>query len=125
MQIDWTLGELAITTIQNSSQQVTQGFYQPNSIITSVNKLPQEVGQIRVYPNPTSDRIEMKINFDQIRDVKIQLIDINGTLIWTTEKRGSKIEKIQNITNLSSGNYFLNFLIDGNQYSQTFKVQKI
>lgn len=38
MQIDWTLGELAITSIQNSSQQLTQGFHQPNYTITSVGK---------------------------------------------------------------------------------------
>lgn len=125
MQIDWTLGELAITTIQNSSQQITQGFHQPYYTITSVSELPQEIGEIKVYPNPTSDRIEMKLNFDQSRTVNIQLIDLSGKLIWTGEQIGSQIEEMKNIENLTSGTYFLNFLIDGNKYSQTFKIQKI
>ena len=125
MQIDWTLGELAITTIQNSSQKITQGFHQPNYTITSVNELQQEIGQIRVYPNPTSDRIEMELYFDQIRDVQIQLVDLNGRLIWVKEENGSQIEQIENIENLSNGTYFLYFLIDDKQYSQTFKIQKL
>ena len=32
MQIDWTLGELAIETIHHSNRQITQGFHQPNYI---------------------------------------------------------------------------------------------
>lgn len=124
-QIDWTLGELAITTIQNASQQITQGFHQPNYTITSVDKLPQEIGEIKIYPNPTSDRIEMKLNFVQRIYVKIQLIDLSGKLIWSEEKTGSQIEQVIDIVNLSNGNYFLNLLIDDNQFSQTFKIQKI
>ena len=125
MQIGWTLGEVAIATIQNSSQQLTQGFHQPNYMITSVIELPAEIGQIHIFPNPTSDIIKMELNFDQIREVKIQLIDLNGRLIWTREQIGSQIEQVKDLTNLSDGNYFLNFLIDGNKYSQTFKIQKL
>jgi len=125
MQIDWTLGELAITTIQNSSQQVTQGFHQPNYTITSIDELPQKIGEIKVYPNPTSDRIEMKLNFDQNRNIKIQLKDFNGRLIWSTEINVSQIEHVENISNLPNGNYFLTFLIDNNKSFQTFKIQKL
>lgn len=125
MQIDWTLGELAIITVQNSFNQISQGFHQPNYMITSVNELPQKIGTIEVYPNPTFDRIEMKLNFEQSRDVKIQLIDINGRLIWSMKQTGNQIEQEKDIRNLSNGKYFLNFLIDEIQYSQTFKIQVI
>ncbi len=125
MQIDWTLGELAITSIQNSSQQITQGFHQTNYTITSVNELPQKIGKITVFPNPTSDKIEIQLNFAQAKDVKIQLVDLNGRLIWSTEQNGSQIEQIKDLTNLSNGSYFLNFLIEDSQYSQTFKIQKL
>jgi hypothetical protein len=125
MQIDWTLGELAATIIQSSSLQITQGFHQPNYTITSVNELPQEIGEIKVYPNPASERIEMKLNFEKNRNVKIQLINFNGRLIWTTNKNGNQIEQVTEIADLPNGNYFLNFLIDGNKYSQTFKIQKL
>lgn len=125
IQIDWTLGELAITNIQNSSQRVTQGFHQSSYTITSVRELPKEVGQIRVYPIPTSDWIEMELNFDQKRNIAIQLIDSNGRLIWNKEENGVQIKRAEKIENLANGIYFLNFLIDESRYSQTFKIQKI
>lgn len=125
MQIDWTLGELAITNIQNSSQRVTQGFHQSSYTITSVRELPKEVGQIRVYPIPTSDWIEMELNFDQTRNIRIQLIDNNGRLLWNKEENGAQIKRAEKIKNLSSGTYFINFIIDAGQYSQTFKIQKL
>jgi len=125
IQINWTLGELAITTIQNSSHYLTQGFHQSNYMVTSVKKFPQELGEIKVFPNPTTDKISMKLHFDHIRDVKIQLIDLNGSIIWLKNKNGSKVEEEKDLTNLPNGSYFLNFYISGNQYTSTFKIQKI
>ena len=125
VQLDWTLGESAITTIQNSSLQLTQGFHQPSFTITNLNELPKEIGEIKVFPNPTSDRIEMEFFFEENRKIKIQLINANSKLIWSTEINGSRIEQVKDIANLPNGNYFLNCLIDENQYSKTFKIQKI
>ncbi len=122
IQLDWTLGEVAITTIQNSSNQITQGFHQPNYNITSVDNLSQKIGEILVYPNPTSDKIEMKLNLHQSQNVKIQLIDINGRLIWSRKQIGSQLESVEDISHLTNGNYFLNFMI--NKHSHTFRIQK-
>jgi len=125
LQIDWSLGELAITTIQNSSQQLTQGFHQPNFAVTSIDELSQKIGQIQIFPNPASSIIEMNANFDQSRNVIIQLTNLNGRLLWMTKSNGDQIKQVRDITNLPSGTYFLKFLIDENEHSQTFKIQKI
>ncbi len=124
VQIDWTLGELAVTAIQNSSSQITQGFHQPKYIITSTSELPKEIGQISVFPNPTSDRIEMQLAFDQNQKIQIQLIDINGVRQWSMEKHGQTIDETISIGALPDGNYFLNFFLEGHSYHQTFKIQK-
>lgn len=125
MRIDWTLGELSVTTIQNSSQQITQGFHQPSYTVTSVNEIPQEVGEIKVYPNPTSNKIDMKLSFEQARDVKIKLIDMNGKVFWSIEQNGNQIEQTKDLTNLTNGNYFIHFSIDENKYLEIVKIQKI
>jgi hypothetical protein len=124
MQIDWTLGELSIVTIQNASKQITQGFHQPIYTITSVNELPQELGEVNVYPNPTSGIIMIKINLDNTQNVRVQLIDFNGKLIWTKKENGSQIEWVESIKNLPNGTYFLNLMFNGNKHSQTFKILK-
>ena len=64
IQIDWTLGEVATITIQNLSQQITQGFHQPSYVITSVSTLLQEIGHVSVYPNPTSDLLNIHLNLN-------------------------------------------------------------
>ena len=125
IQIDWTLGELAITTIQNSTLQITQGFHQPNYIVTNVDEHPQKIGQINVFPNPTSDWLEITISFNQMKEVCTRLFDIHGKLILEKENQGKFISESISLSELPNGNYFLNFLIDENQYSQTFKIQKI
>ncbi|MBK6949334.1 MAG: hypothetical protein IPH16_15855 [Haliscomenobacter sp.] len=50
IQVDWTIGELVITTIQNANIQITQGFHQPGVSLTNLAVLPLEVGQIMVFP---------------------------------------------------------------------------
>jgi len=37
IQIDWTIGESFNTTIQNQSQQITQGFHQANNFVDNDN----------------------------------------------------------------------------------------
>ena len=56
-QLDWTLGEVTITTIENNTSQITQGFHQPYFEITSTNEIPSEYGNIEIFPNPTFDWI--------------------------------------------------------------------
>jgi len=124
VRIEWTLGELAITTVQNASQQITQGFHQPYYTITSVDELPKNIGQISVFPNPTSEVIKMRLNFSQHQKVQIRLTDTQGHILLTKENFGQIINNHADISDLPSGTYFLNFSIN-NQYTQTFKIQKI
>lgn len=125
IQLDWTLGEIAITSINNSSVQVTQGFHQPNFLITKTIDYPKQIGEIKVYPNPTSDRIVMDLKFEKNRKVVVRLMTINGQTLKTTELDGLTITDFMEISHLPSGNYFLNFSIDNNAYSSTYKIQKI
>lgn len=125
LQIDWTLGEVAITTILNSTQQITQGFHQPYSILTDVDELPQEIGQINVFPNPTSDWLELNFFFNQTKEVYIRLYDNHGKLILKKYYKGQFISESISLSELPNGNYFLNILIDESQFSQTVKIQKL
>ena len=124
MQIDWTLGELAITTLQNSDHQITQGFHQPNYIATIVDELPEEIGQVNVFPNPTSDWLEITFSLNQTNEIQTLLYDIHGRLILKKENKGQIISEHISLKELPNGNYFLTILIDKDQYSKTYKIQK-
>jgi hypothetical protein len=123
--LDWTVGELAVTTLENNSQLITQGFHQLSVELTSTRELPREVGQIEVFPNPTADQLQATLEFVQPRLVDMRLLDINGRVVWTKQMRGSRLQSSQDVSHLPAGTYLLHVVIDGDEYSQTFRVQKI
>lgn len=125
IQLDWTVGELSITGIQNSSTLITQGFHQSNFKLTAIDDLEAAVGEIKVYPNPTTDFLEMKLEFDRGRSISIRMIDAVGRMVWSDEVSGQLIARSISMKQFPAGNYFLHFLVDGNAYHQTLKIQKL
>jgi len=125
IQLDWTLGELAVTTIQSSNQQITQGFHQPQIQITSVLDFSEDIGSIDVFPNPSIDHLNMKMSFFKKEKIQIRLYNLEGKQILSKYIEDRNVEEILVIKSLPAGNYFLSFYIDEHKTVQTFKIQKI
>jgi hypothetical protein len=77
--------------------------------------------KLKVYPNPTSDKITINITNQSFVDVKLQLINISGQIIYYKE-----LNDIQNhneevdVTSFAKGIYYLK-VNDGNK----IKFEKI
>jgi len=125
MQLDWTLGELMIETSSNSTNLLSQGFHQTYYLISSIDKLSSEIGEINVFPNPTQDWMNVSLSFDEARNVEMFLYDPNGRLIFSKQEKGSAFTLNTSIKELPAGTYFLSFIIDNNRFKQSFKIQKI
>ncbi len=125
MQIDWTISELAISTIQNTEQQITEGFHQPFYLLESVENLPNEIGEINIHPNPTVDMLKISMTFPQRESVTIRLFNVAGQLIRETEKHGSQLEEMLSLGKLATRNYLLQFLLQERQNIHAFTIQKI
>ena len=123
-QLDWTLGEIAIRPIEGA-YQITQGFHQPYYTIVMVNELPKKIGNVELFPNPTTDYLDVRMNFEENRAVEVRLYDTQGKLIRRTEKEGRVISMKFSLLNLPQGVYFLNFTIDKDQYQETYKIEKL
>ena len=83
MLIEWSLGEMSITTISNAAHLVTQGFLQPN--------LEKQVGteaiaieaDILAFPNPVTDYLYLSAkNSDKWQ---IEIFDVVGKMIIRTD----------------------------------------
>ena len=60
--IEWTLGELATTTLTSSSGSIiTQGFHQPDLLATSVDDHHLN-SSVRVFPNPVNHELNFENN---------------------------------------------------------------
>ena len=125
LMIEWTLGELSIMTLNGSTNIITQGFHQPKLLTTNIGESLSRSESIAVYPNPTSDFIQLEMNFGKFQSVFARMIDLKGTLIWENEFYGQKITESISLKRFPEGSYLLLLLINHGESQQTFKIQKI
>jgi hypothetical protein len=114
-RFEWSLGEsVAITTMSNSNSNllVTNGFLQFNvqnqPLANLVNSfLPDE---IRVYPNPVQNILDINILHANRGKHQIELLDANGLKVKEVQLDYTGMGAIEkwNLSGLTAGQYFLN-----------------
>lgn len=112
-RFEWSLGEsVAITTMENSNLLVTNGFLQFNvqnqPLANLVNSfLPDE---IRVYPNPVQNILDINILHANRGKHQIELLDANGLKVKEVQLDYTGMGAIEkwNLSGLTAGQYFLN-----------------
>ena len=134
-RFEWSLGEsVAITTMSNSNLLVTNGFLQFNvqnqpaaNLVKSF--LPDE---IRVYPNPVKNILEINILHANKGKHQIELLDANGLKVKEVQLDYTGMGAIEkwNLSGLTAGQYFLNIrqmdAVTGKQMkSGAFKILKV
>lgn len=79
---------------------------------------------LAVYPNPVEDMLNITGMMDKAEDVTIEIFDLTGKLVYSTEESVSsyKLEALVNMTEFASGSYMLKVTQDGE--SKTFKIVK-
>ena len=95
------------------------GIYQTN--ITSADDILSSIEDVvydfnlNIFPNPSTDEINISFNSDKIMQYQVMIYDELGRVVLKKEKnityKGENNFEI-NIQNLNSGNYFLSLLID-------------
>lgn len=110
VSIDFSVGELAIETISNSSNTLTQGFHQTQFLYINLTEISEPINVIS-YPNPVVNELIVEIpNNSQTMDLIIysmegKIIDsfrINETLKISFSKftPGTYIISLKNNTEL-------------------------
>lgn len=110
--IEWSVGESAISTMSNGNLVVTSGVLQP--YVANQPQIRNLAGlwlpdEIRVYPNPTRDIIEINILHRFKGKNKLELVDMQGRKVMETQfeyNGAGRIEK-WNLSKLVAGEYFL------------------
>ena len=89
----------------NSSWAVAQVVGNPTSLADY-----QVVEHIQITPNPASDQISVVFNYDQSKNVEMQLVDLNGItrkqwsdLSWPASRGEERLD----LANIAKGVYFL------------------
>ncbi len=120
--ISYTVGQIVYTTNSNANYSVTHGVQQVYEISTlGVDDFNEIKLEYLVYPNPTIDKLTLKVQNFNNEDLSYQIYDVNGREI----KRNKIIDKSTTISMgyLPSAIYFLR-VISGQQSLKIFKIIK-
>lgn len=121
--VSYTVGQVVYTTNGNSNGSVAQGVQQPYeiSVVTGIVEAKDISLEIMVYPNPAKDFIKLKIENYELKSLRYQLYDINGSLLQVNKIVDNETNIV--MSNLMSATYFLK-VTDNNKVIKTFKIIK-
>ena len=118
----YTVGQVVYTTNTGTNGSVAQGLQQPYEISTTVgiNETTIQL-ELSVYPNPTTNYLQLKVESEKLENLNFQLIDLQGKVI--ENKKVTATTSTINLESLRKATYFLT-VTDNNQLIKTFKIIK-
>ena len=120
--LSYTIGQVAYTTSIGSNGSVAQGLQQAFEIQTVLGIDNFNINlQLAVYPNPTTNWLQLEVKNTDFLNLSYQLFDLNGRVIYN-QKITSKTSSIQ-MEELPQAIFLLK-VFDGNNEIKTFKILK-
>ena len=107
---------------------LNDSLYYPNygifcDLITKVNELQKNTGQLKIIPNPASKSSAIKIKGINVKKGKIQIFNCKGQMVYNFDVIDKTSIQI-NINDLSPGFYFCILKSDDNSIKQMAKFFK-
>jgi hypothetical protein len=119
--LDWSVGEVAIQTLEGTSGTLSQGFHQGILEIKPLSDNSEHDVNIAVYPNPTSSIIKLATDENFDNELIIYITTLTGSKIYQGFARDNNWQF--NFRNYASGTYIIQ-IIKNNQKIKTFKIIK-
>ncbi len=125
ISISWTLGEVVIDAYEGDGMVITQGFHQPEYVVTSVEQFNYREFELFLYPVPSRDVLNIDISGEIKHQMNYTITDLSGKIIKTGTIEKAKTRHQVDVSGLATGNYYiLIYRKDGKQQS-TYQIQKI
>jgi hypothetical protein len=124
LQLDFSVGEVAVSTAETGSFVLTQGFHQ-GDLFSVANDEPLRVAY-QLFPNPTRDRVSLELQAPQLVRLRLQWVDLHGRELPQLQQQvelGTQPQTLQfDLSDLAAGTYLLQlFTQDGNE-AHSFRV---
>jgi Secretion system C-terminal sorting domain len=123
--INFTAGESIVGIIQNG-ETIHQGFWSGlfNDNTLSVTTLTDFVDQIKLYPNPVINYLNIRFKKNESVNYQLLLSDINGKQVIKTSLNSQNTNNQLDISRLSNGIYVLSISSTETNYKNSFKIVK-
>ncbi len=120
--VSYSVGQIAYTTNTGTTGSVAQGVQQPYEIQTVLGAENFNINlQLAVYPNPTTNWLQLEVKNNDLTNLSYQLFDLNGRMIYnqkvTSETSTISMEQLPQAV-------FLLKVLNNNKEVKTFKILK-
>jgi len=119
--MSFTIGEGVTKTFSRGDKAITQGFQQPNLLVSMINEAKDIGFTISAFPNPTSDIIKLSIDREEVEGLEYMIFDFNGKLLKKKNIETSETEVP--FLELQNGIYIIK-IVDGERELKIFKIIK-
>lgn len=119
----YTVGQIGYTTNTGTNGSVAQGVQQPFeiSIVDGVQEAKDIDLSCMLFPNPTTDFVNLKLNSFKVENISYQIFDFNGKLLDLKKVLSS--ETSIDMKSYADAVYFLK-VFQGEKELKTFKIVK-
>lgn len=117
--LEYTLGEIATSSLSTGSDFLSQGFNQPYIVITILEQF-QENYPIAVYPNPIEQFVTVEIENDEF--VELRVFDVLGQQVFDPVLFSQKMTL--DLQPLANGPYLMRIQRLGGEQLKTFTLFK-
>ena len=94
-----------------------------DGFVNLTNIETNEKERVKIYPNPAKDFINVDIEATNFKQSEIELFDIQGKLVKKAKLNSKKANRID-VSNLNSGAYTYNVMLNGKTISGKVIVGK-
>ncbi|MEL6588610.1 MAG: T9SS type A sorting domain-containing protein [Bacteroidota bacterium] len=127
IQLESTLGELAVETVQSGNLIFHQGFHQTNPPFNTDVEDDFQLVAYRLFPNPTAGQLQLELSSEQAIELEITVWDLKGaqTAIPAVYLNAAKTHMVRlDLRALAAGTYFCRIENAKTGAFQALQVQK-
>lgn len=116
----WNAGGYWEKTTSSKRYNFKHGAYSS----TAIQDLHSQ-GFVQIFPNPTSQNLNVKLSWNTPQAAGLTIFDINGRILLSQDlEAASTIEKTIDVSSFSNGTYFLQISNNNGKINQSFQVVK-
>jgi hypothetical protein len=124
--LSFTVGELVVLNLTDSEGNILGGGFTAGATLTtlSIQETDASVLDVSVFPNPTSDLVNIRINHSSIEQVVVCITDLQGKEVYNGKYAGISNTFGINTAAYATGTYVLSLKNLNNQVLGTYKIIK-
>jgi hypothetical protein len=124
--LSYTVGELVVLSLSDSEGNTLSGGFTAGATLTtvSINETDAAVLDVSVFPNPTSDLVNIRINHSSMEQVVVSITHLQGKEVYSGKYAGVSNLIGINTASYATGTYMLTLKNLNNQVLNTYKIIK-